>query len=143
VVDGANLRSGPTARAQVIGQVPAGSPLVVSAWVEGDQIVADNPAWAQLNEQTFIYSAEIRPVNVRSAPPMPFDAPSTGRWIDINLTQQLVVAYEGRTLVRMARTSTGRPGFETTSGAYVIQRRVASETMTSSGVVGKNGQTAS
>jgi lipoprotein-anchoring transpeptidase ErfK/SrfK len=43
----------------------------------------------------------------------------------------------------MARTSTGRPGFETTPGAYAILWRVASETMTSAGVVGKNGQTAS
>ena len=53
------------------------------------------------------------------------------------------MAYEGRALVRMARTSTGRPGFETTPGAYAILRRVASETMTSAGVVGTNGQTAS
>jgi lipoprotein-anchoring transpeptidase ErfK/SrfK len=35
------------------------------------------------------------------------------------------------------------PNFETTPGAYAIQRRVASETMTSAGVVGANGQTAS
>jgi lipoprotein-anchoring transpeptidase ErfK/SrfK len=142
-VDGANLRSAPTARAHIVGQLPAGSPLVVSAWVEGDQVVADNPAWAQLNDHTFIYSAEVRPVDVPNAPAVPADAPVAGRWIDVNLTHQLVAAYEGRALVRMARASTGRPGFETTPGAYVILRRVASETMTSSGVVGSNGQTAS
>ena len=142
-VDGANLRSAPRAHAQVVGHLPAGSPLVVSAWVEGDQVVADNPAWAQLKDHTFIYSAEMRPVDVPSAPAIPDDVPISGRWIDVNLTQQVVVAYEGRALVRMARTSTGRPGFETTPGAYVILRRVASETMTSAGVVGTNGQTAS
>jgi hypothetical protein len=129
VVDGANLRSAPTANASVVGQLPVGSPVVVSAWIAGDMIVADNPAWAQLDDDTCIYSAEIRPVDVPSAPAVLDDAPLNGRWIDINLTQQVVVAYEGRTLVRMARASTGRPGWETPPGAYVIQRRVASETM--------------
>jgi lipoprotein-anchoring transpeptidase ErfK/SrfK len=143
VVGGANLRSAPKAQAPVVGQLPAGSPLIVSAWVEGDQVVADNPAWAQVNDQTFIYSAEIRPVDLPSAPPVPVDAPTSGRWVDVNLTQQVAVAYDGRTLVRMARTSTGRPGFETTPGTYSILRRVASETMTSAGVVGANGQSAS
>jgi hypothetical protein len=119
-VDGANLRSAPKAQAPVI---------------------ADNPAWAQLNDHTFIYSAETRPVDLPSAPPVPVNAPPGGRWIDVNLTQQVVVAYEGRPLVRMARTSTGRPGFETPPGAYAILWRVASETMTSAGVVGTGGQT--
>ena len=143
VVDGANTRSAPKAHAPVIGQLPAGSPVVVSDWIEGEQVVAENPAWAQLNDHTFIYSAEIRPVDLPSAPAVPVDAPTTGRWIDVNLTNQVVVAYQGRALVRLARTSTGRPGFETPPGAYGILRRVASETMTSAGVVGKNGQTAS
>jgi hypothetical protein len=106
-------------------------PVVVSAWVESDQVVPDNPAWAQLTPYAFIYSAEIRPVDLPNAPAVPVDAPSVGRWIDVNLTQQVVVAYDGRALVRMARTSTGRAGFETTPGSYAIQRRVASETMTS------------
>ncbi len=74
---------------------------------------------------------------------MPPDAPTGGRWIDVNLIQQVVMAYDGRALVRTARTSTSRPGFETTPGTYVILRRVASETMTSAGVVGNSGQTAS
>ena len=76
IVDGANLRSAPRAQAPVIGQLPAGSPLVVSAWVEGDQVVADNPAWAQLNDHTFIYSAEVRPVDVPSARHYPPTHPS-------------------------------------------------------------------
>src|SRR4051812_24082987 len=73
-VDAANLRSGPRRSAPTVGQLPVGSPLVVSAWVAGDQIVADNLTWAQINDNTFIYSAEIRPVDIPSAPPVPVDA---------------------------------------------------------------------
>jgi hypothetical protein len=109
VVDGANLRSAPSSRAVSLGQLPTGSPVVVSAWVQGDQVVPDNPTWAQLDDRAFIYSAEVRPVDVPSVPTPPVDAPAAGRWIDVNLTHQVAVAYDGRTLVRMVRTSTGRP----------------------------------
>ncbi len=46
-------------------------------------------------------------MNVPSAPVVPDDAPLVDRWIDVNLTQQVVVAYEGRSLARMAPASTG------------------------------------
>ncbi|MDQ6674625.1 MAG: L,D-transpeptidase [Chloroflexota bacterium] len=106
-------------------------------------VIGDHTVTALIPDHAFIYSAEIRLVDLPSAPAVPSDAPPAGRWIEVNLTQQVVVAYDGRALVRMARTSTGRPAFETTPGTYVIQRRVASETMTSAGVIGKNGQVAS
>jgi len=54
-VDAANLRSAPSRSAPSVGQLPAGSPLVVTAWVAGDQIIADNPTWGQINDNTFIY----------------------------------------------------------------------------------------
>jgi len=79
VVDGANLRSAPSSRAPGLGQLPTGSPVVVSAWVAGDQVVPDNPTWAQLDDRTFIYSAEVRPVDLPSAPTPPVDAPASGR----------------------------------------------------------------
>jgi len=41
-----------------------------------------------------------------------------------------------------ARTSTGRPGWETAAGSYAIQRRVANETMDSSSLLGLDAQRA-
>src|SRR5258708_14962506 len=120
MVGAGNVRLAPSRSAPSGGQLPAGSPLVVTVWVAGDQIVADNPTWGQINDNTFIYSAEIRPVDLPSAPPAPVDAPQTGRWIDVNLTQQVVLAYEGRALARVARKSTRRPGFETPPGGSAI-----------------------
>ncbi|MBV9322696.1 MAG: L,D-transpeptidase [Chloroflexi bacterium] len=143
-VDGANLRGQPSTRADSLGTLTSGLPLVVSGWVAGEEVVADNPTWAVLNGTTYLYSSVLRPVALPSAPPPP-DAASSyrGRWIDLNLTQQVVVAYEGQNPVRLARTSTGRPGWETAAGAYSIQRRVPNETMDSSSLIGLDASRAS
>jgi hypothetical protein len=137
VVDGANLRAGPSTSAALVGPLPAGSPVVVSAWVAGEEVVKDNVTWAKLADGAYLYSTTLRPVALSAAPPPPATAAGrTGKWIDLNLTQQVVVAYEGQTVVHMARTSTGRPGWETSTGVFSIQRRVENETMESSTLLG-------
>jgi lipoprotein-anchoring transpeptidase ErfK/SrfK len=142
-VDGANLRSQPSTRVASLGELPSGRPIVVSGWVAGEEVVPDNPTWAVLGNSTYLYSSVLRPVGLPSAPPPPGSTSSyTGRWIDLNLLQQVVVAYEGQNPVHLARTSTGRPGWETSPGAYAIQRRVANETMDSSSLIGLDAQRA-
>ena len=137
VVDGANLRAGPSTSAALVGPLPAGSPVVVSAWVAGEEVVKDNITWAKLADGAFVYSTTLRPAALSVAPPPPASAAGrTSRWIDLNLTQQVVVAYDGQTVVRIARTSTGRPGWETSTGVFSIQRRVEKETMESSTLLG-------
>jgi lipoprotein-anchoring transpeptidase ErfK/SrfK len=142
-VNGANLRPQPTTHTGTLGTLPSGLPLVVSGWVAGEEVVPDNPTWAVLGNSTYVHSSVLRPVALPAAPPTP-DAGSgyRGRWIDLNLLHQVVVAYEGQTAVRLARTSTGRPGWETAPGVYAIQRRVANETMDSSSLIGLDAQRA-
>jgi lipoprotein-anchoring transpeptidase ErfK/SrfK len=143
-VDGANLRSQPSTRGDSLGTLPSGRPIVVSGWVAGEEVVPDNPTWAVLGNSIYLYSSVMRPVALPAAPPPPDSASSyTGRWIDLNLLQQVVVAYEGKNAVRLARTSTGRPGWETAPGAYAIQRRVPNETMDSTSLIGLDAQRAS
>jgi hypothetical protein len=142
-VAGANVRPAPTTRVPAIGELPAGLPVVVSAWVAGEEVIRDNPTWAVLGDEVFVYSSTLRPVALPAAPPPP-DAASglTGRWIDLNLLHQVVVAYEGQSMVHVARTSTGRPDWETTPGVYEIQRRVEKETMDSESLLGRDAQRA-
>jgi hypothetical protein len=135
-VDGANLRPQPSTKAPTLGELPSGRPIVVSGWVAGEEVIKDNPTWAVLSDTAFLYSTVLRPVALPSPPPPPASASAqTGRWIDLNLVHQVVVAYEGSTPVRLARTSTGRPGWETAPGNYAIQRRVEKETMESTSLL--------
>ncbi|HEX8968317.1 MAG TPA: L,D-transpeptidase [Chloroflexota bacterium] len=142
-VDGANVRPLPTTRIDSIGQLPSGHPIVVSGWVTGEEVVKDNPTWAMLSDNTFLYSSVLRPVALPAPPPPPDAAQGLGgRWIDLNLLHQVVVAYEADQPIRLARTSTGRPGWETAAGRYTIQRRVQNETMDSTSLIGLDAQRA-
>jgi hypothetical protein len=142
-VDGANMRSQPTTRVATLGELPSGHAIVVSDWVAGEEVIKDNPTWARLADSTFLYSSVLRPVALPEPPPPPDSATEMrGRWIDLNLLHQVVVAYEGQTPIRLARTSTGRPGWETTPGRYAVQRRVENETMESTSLIGLDAQRA-
>ena len=51
------------------------------------------------------------------------------RWIDVNLSEQTLVAYEGDRPVFATVVSTGRPGFETPTGEFRIYSKHMTVTM--------------
>ena len=52
------------------------------------------------------------------------------RWIDVNLTHQLLIAYEGTIPVRWVRVSTGLPNYPTVVGQFRIYVKYRSTLMT-------------
>jgi lipoprotein-anchoring transpeptidase ErfK/SrfK len=58
------------------------------------------------------------------------------RWIRVDLSEQIVVAYEGDRPVRAFVVSTGLPGTPTVTGSFRIRTKVKEQTM--SGGVGRN-----
>jgi lipoprotein-anchoring transpeptidase ErfK/SrfK len=59
--------------------------------------------------------------------------PNDERWIDVNLTQQQIYAYEGDTLVNTFIVSTGLPGTPTVTGEYRIYAKVPLQDMSGPG----------
>jgi lipoprotein-anchoring transpeptidase ErfK/SrfK len=55
------------------------------------------------------------------------------RWIDVNLSQQMVYAYEGDVIVNSFLTSTGTWQYPTVTGSYKIYVKYASTTMAGPG----------
>ena len=55
--------------------------------------------------------------------------PNDSRWIDVNLSQQQVYAYEGDTLVNTFIVSTGLPDTPTVTGEYRIYTKVPLQDM--------------
>ncbi|MBI3970450.1 MAG: L,D-transpeptidase family protein [Chloroflexi bacterium] len=149
--DVVNLRPEPHTFIAPQGEVRAGDEISVNAWVEGEELDKDNRTWARIAGvrrpdsrgtpvdvplgvgagPLFIYSGLLRPVRVQSPPEPPKTNLGAGgaRWIDVNLSLQIVTAYEGDRSVYMAPTTSGRPGWETPTGIFRIQRRVQNETM--------------
>jgi hypothetical protein len=130
-----NVRSEPSTKAPIAKVLAYGDPVKVTKWVEGEAVYEGADLWAQVGPKEFIYGRNVG----RNAPvtptPIPPGAPTTGKWIDVNLTQQLMIAYEGKSVVRTTLTTTGMAGWETPTGSFTIINRVANETM-DSGAIG-------
>lgn len=139
----ANVRAAAMAAADALGEVEKLTPVVVQGWVAGEEVLPDQPTWARLADDVFIYSPLLRPAPIEHPPTPPANAPRDGRWIDANLTHQVAVAYDGVEPVYLARFSSGRPGWETSTGVFRITRRVANETMDSSSLLGIDAARAS
>ena len=123
-----NIRSAPTTSAPVVGTLSAGSPISIQAWVHGQMVEGVNETWGEIGPGRYVYSANLlKPSS--SSPPAP--RTFSGHWIDANLTQQVITAYNGSTPVFSAVMSSGAPGWETETGVHQILRRVPNETMTS------------
>lgn len=138
----ANIRATPGSAGAPLDSVERQTPVVVRAWVAGQEVLPDQPTWAELADGVFVYSPLLRAAAVEQPPPPP-DAPTRGRWIDANLTHQVAVAYQGTEPVSLARFSSGRPGWETSTGTFPITRRVANEVMDSSTLLGRDAARAS
>jgi hypothetical protein len=130
-----NVRAEPTTQSEAIDLKLDRTAIVVVDWVKGEELFPGADEWAKLEGQGYIYARNVG----RNAPvlptPLPKDAPKTGRWIDVHLTQQLITLYEDRDPVRVIVTTTGMAGWETPPGEYAITWRKANETM-SSGAIG-------
>jgi lipoprotein-anchoring transpeptidase ErfK/SrfK len=85
----------------------------------------------------------IPPTEEPVQPPVPtegpdgnFESPNTAageRWIDVDLSQQRVYAYEGRILVRSFTVSTGKKQTPTVTGKYRIYVKYRSQDMSGPG----------
>ena len=133
-----NVRREPTTKAPIVETLDYAAPVTVTEWVQGEEVHEGADMWAKVGDGRFVYSRNIgRNAPVLPTPP-PADAPTWGKWIDINLVQQLLTAYDGTMPVRTIEVTTGMAGWETPPGFYSILSRVANETMNSGAIGAEN-----
>jgi lipoprotein-anchoring transpeptidase ErfK/SrfK len=91
------------------------------------------PTATQIPTETFTPSSTTIPIDTPQ--PWPTETPasnSTGdafRWIDVNLSQQMLYAYEGNIIVASFLVSTGVPAFPTVTGQFHIYIKLVSTLM--------------
>jgi lipoprotein-anchoring transpeptidase ErfK/SrfK len=140
-----NRREAPNRSRPPVGELKAGTPVEVVNWVSGEEVESHNDTWAELSDGTYVFSTALRRAPLSAPPALPASAPAEGRWIDVNLTEQIATAYEDGTPVRSALISTGRPGWDTPTGVFPVLRRLERDTMDGATLVGQgpNGSGAS
>ena len=132
-----NRRAKPNRSKPPVGDLKAGTPVEVVRWVSGEEVEPHNDTWAELSDGTFVYSTSLRRSGEVAPPALPAAAPTAGRWVDVNLTEQIATAYDGRQAVRSVLISSGRPGWETPTGTFPVMRRVEKDTMDGATLVGQ------
>ena len=71
--------------------------------------------------------------SVPGTKPPAVSAPVAGRWIDINLSQQRITAYQGRTAVFSGLVSTGVAGKRTPTGRFAVRTKIPAQRMSGPG----------
>ena len=90
-----------------------------------------------IRNPSFIYVGQVLRIPSGGSPappsPSPPSAPTSGRWIDVNLSMQRLTAYQGNTPVRSTLASTGLPRTPTPTGQYRIYVKYVSTLMSGPG----------
>ena len=139
--NGANVRTGPgTSFARVGYLEPGAAARVVGHYVDWWQVkYRGQPAWVYA---PIVIAHDVGQVEEVIAPPTPVPsspavipppaepaAIDEPRWVDVDLTRQVLTAYEGDTPVRSTPVSTGLPDTPTPEGQFRIWIKLRTDDM--------------
>jgi hypothetical protein len=116
-----SVRNQPSDRGRVVKRLSRRSVVEVLDYSEDGEFV-------RIGEERWIAREDLRIVEHRSPPE---HVEEGARWIDVDLDQQLVVAYEGTEAVFATLASTGKGKDATPTGVYNITRKKRQTTMRS------------
>ncbi len=121
----ANIRRGPGTAYPVDRAWQAGRRVIVY----GQTAAPNGELWDQVarypEPDLYVWSGLVSGVD-------PLQVPTTfhpGRWIDVNLTQQMLIAFDGAQPVMVAQIASGKAGHETPVGSWRIYWRLAKQDM--------------
>jgi lipoprotein-anchoring transpeptidase ErfK/SrfK len=112
--------------------------LAVLVWlqVSHGQLLAESDGLPQSSPPDSISTPPLPEVKPQIGPPLTYgyhqetELPTTTeKWIDVDLSEQRVVAYEGAKPVRAFIVSTGLPQWPTVTGTFRIRIKTESQTM--------------
>jgi L,D-transpeptidase-like protein len=134
---GAYLRSAPSSSGEIEADLDPGTRVRIVRWVPGSMLYPDVITWGEIAPEDgggYIFGGSIAGVLPPVVPPPPDDmAGYPGTWVDVNLTLNVVTAYQDGAPLKMMLTSPGRPGFQTDTGRFSVRSRALSQTMTGPG----------
>jgi lipoprotein-anchoring transpeptidase ErfK/SrfK len=123
--DTLNVREAPDTSSAVVEVLEQGEAVEVEGSVVGEEVFVGNVTWFRV-PNGYVYSAHARPYSGTAD-----SAGMTGRWIEVDRTDQVARAIEDGEIVYQAPVTVGVQAWPTPVGSFEIIRRVANETMDS------------
>ncbi len=115
------LRAAPSNRAKVVRRIGPRERVPVLA-------ISDDGAFVEIDSGAWIDRGSVK---IARATEPPEGLLEGERWIDVDLDEQTLVAYEGETPVYATLVSSGKVLHRTPTGVFRIERKVAERTMNS------------
>jgi lipoprotein-anchoring transpeptidase ErfK/SrfK len=127
------VRSGPGTRYAATGRVYNGATVDIVAAVPGQVVYGGNSTWYQIGPGKYVYSGLVRKA-AATTPTNPAPAPATGgRWIEVILGQQRLIAHDGGSIFMNTAISSGTARYPTVRGAFSIYVKYRSTPMSGPG----------
>ena len=117
VADPATVYRSPSQSAAQAGQLKRYTPVFVTSHTSG---------WLQLGSQGWVPNEDVRLVRTTARPE---NVGAEDKWIDVDLTNQTVAAYEGDKMVWATLVSTGKEPTPTKTGVFYIYEKKIGEFM--------------
>lgn len=92
-----------------------------------DVVEVNNTAWYQIGEDEWFDQSHIRVAFFNTTPP---EGVEGGRWIELDLLQQVTMVYDNYELVFAVLSATGVEPFYTQPGVFQIYKKIEVENMT-------------
>jgi lipoprotein-anchoring transpeptidase ErfK/SrfK len=119
VAYGLNIRTSPDQEAGKVGELHMGDEVPLLGRI-GD--------WYKIGEGQYVRSEYVVPIEYfKFVRPAAYDEGQ--KWIDINLTEQRLTAYEGKTVITQTLISSGLPSHPTPSGIFSVSQKSESQYM--------------
>jgi lipoprotein-anchoring transpeptidase ErfK/SrfK len=128
------VRSGPGTRFAVTGRVYNGGAVNIVAAVPGQVVSGGNSTWYQIGPGRYVYSGLVRKTGGTTPNPTPTPVPAaSGRWIEVILSQQRLIAHDGSSIFMNTLISSGTARYPTVRGTFSIRVKYRSAPMSGPG----------
>lgn len=111
------VRSGPGTRYAITGRVYNGSAVNIVSAVPGQVVSGGNSTWYQIGPGRYVYSGLVRRTGGTTTNPAPVTG---GRWIEVILSQQRLIAHDGSSIFMNTLISSGIARYPTVRGTFSI-----------------------
>lgn len=129
---GVNVRTEPDLDSEIVMTLSPGELVAVVGEVKGQAVMGDYTTWYQTPSGYYVYARYVQKRNGANVIAGAVQSQGfSGRWLDADLSKQVLTAMEGDEPVYGAEITVGRVGWETPPGNYTILRKVYNETMDS------------